>query len=601
MSMFTVVIKEPNVTDVEVEDLGITVTQNTSITMSDQFTYFELAGSDDLRTKVNSGDLVVNDGSGDLSSANGVIYLTWVHKKYLADTHYTKTELTNGTVAVHWDNLTNVPSFGDPAWVEPVLYRASSLNIIYRVVGKDLAVDPGTGVLGDVYVDDQGTPHYWECTNATGPVFTDIGAVSASDMIVDLSDGDEDIFTYSAGWGTGDAASNNDVVAVMNPLLTNLDPQWFKFAISGTTWGSSLGDITDGSRVIDLSDSDESIDVYVDSTELWTQGGANLDNDAVTINDDGDGKAAQYVYNTTGTTWVKFADVDFAGHFDGGVNKHDSSEVDVEGTYTYVSVTDLESAIGEIDTELGNLNTQIDGHEDGGANKHDSSEVDVEGSGGYTYISSTDVEGALSDLDSAIGGIDTDTQNTLDESYDEGGSGAGRSITVDSGPVVFDASSGTDAPLRLPPFTGSMPSTNLGSGLLAVKSDILCIYDSSRSKWLSVQRGFVMFGKKGLTKNQYLSFFSSSLPSNNSGIRMERNACIVGISGQLDSSGTCDLRLRKNDSSTNIVTLSLAGVLGGTDITLNVDLSADDFLQSFLNATAPVQDPMIIIEFAWRF
>jgi hypothetical protein len=190
--------------------------------------------------------------------------------------------------------------------------------------------------------------------------------------------------------------------------------------------------------------------------------------------------------------------------------------------------------------------------------------------------------------------------NTLDEAYDQGGQGAGRTITVDSGPVKLDATvSGTYAPLELTELS-TMPVSGLAGGQLGIKDGILYTYDSSRSKWLSVQRMFLAFGRKGKTKDQYLNYSAGTLPSNNSGYRLARNATIVSTAGQLDSTGSCDIRVRKNDGVSNIATLNVSSSVGNSDTTTNVDLNADDYLQSYLEAASNVADPMLVIEVAWR-
>ncbi len=190
--------------------------------------------------------------------------------------------------------------------------------------------------------------------------------------------------------------------------------------------------------------------------------------------------------------------------------------------------------------------------------------------------------------------------NTLDDAYDEGGPGAGRTIIVDSGPVKFDATvSGTYAPLELTELS-TLPVSGLAGGQLGIKDGILYTYDSSRSKWLSVQRMFLSFGRKGKTKNQFLNYSAGSLPSNNSGYRLARNATIVSTTGQLDATGSCDIRVRKNDGASNITTLNISSSDGNSDTTINVDLNADDYLQSYLEAASNVSDPMLVIEVAWR-
>lgn len=189
--------------------------------------------------------------------------------------------------------------------------------------------------------------------------------------------------------------------------------------------------------------------------------------------------------------------------------------------------------------------------------------------------------------------------NTLDDAYDEGGDGVGRIITVDSGAVKLDATTSGNAPIELMEQS-TLPTLGLAGGQLSVKGGVLYTYDSTRSKWLSVQRMFLTFGRKGKTKNQFLAFGAGELYSNNSGYRLARNATIVAITGQLDASGTCDMRIRKNDSTINVATLNISSTIGNSDITPNVDLSADDYLQSYLESTAGVEDPMVVVEVAWR-
>jgi hypothetical protein len=473
--MWTVIAKNSGGAAVEVEDLGISIPASGQVTLSDQYTYDEIAGSDDLRALAAAGTLVINDGTSDLSAANGESFLTLTNQKYLSDNHYTKTELSTdgGGGAVHWNNVTNAPSFGSPVWVDPVLYR---------VLGTELASAPGSPATGDVYVD------------------------------------------------TSD--------------------QYHKY--NGATW-DLLGTAADGDRVIDLSHATE--DILEITSGTWASVGVADDNAGVMVDDDGDAKQAQYVYSTASSSWSKIADVDFSGHLDGGSGKHDASEIDVEGTYTYISTSDLETGMGDIDTELGNLN-------------------------------------------SAVGSI---TGNTLDGAYDQGGAGAGRVITADNGPVQIDTSAATTAGLEIVPKAAA-PSTGLAGGQFHIDSatGILYVYDATRSKWLSVNRFTVAFGEKGNVKDRDLAHYIGKMKSRNSGLRMIRDACIVGAAGHLDASGTCNMRIRSNDSATNLATVAISAAVGAQDGALNVNLVAGDYLQSFLEATTAVEDPTLIVELAWR-
>jgi len=186
--------------------------------------------------------------------------------------------------------------------------------------------------------------------------------------------------------------------------------------------------------------------------------------------------------------------------------------------------------------------------------------------------------------------------NTLDGSYDQGAPGAGRTVLVDTGSVQLSAADGGYAPFELTEQS-ILPTQGLSGGQFSVKDGILYIYDATRTKFLSVQRMFMAFGRKGKTKNQFIDHLAGT--SNNSGYRLARNATIVSITGQVDETGSCDIRIRKNDVSTNITSLNIASDIGDQDTTIDINLSAGDYLQSFVDSIEGVSDPLVIVEIAW--
>lgn len=476
MIMWTLIVKNSGGSQI-IEDLGITIGTATQITLSDQFTYDEIASSDDLRTLVNASTLVINDGVGDLSASDGVKYLKIENVKDLEEYYYSKVQLsTSGQSAVHWDNITNAPAFGSLHWLEPVLARVQTID----------SSPPGAPSEGDFYID------------------TD----------------DDHLYKYiTSSWVDQGAPSNND-------------------------------------RVINLDTTAQNIFQFI--TSVWTQLDDNSESDSVLVDDDGDGNPAQFVYQVYELAWLKIGDYDFTLHLNGGPSKHDASEIDVEGTYTDIPGTpdDLETTIDSVDSQIGiaitqNLNKAYDGYSSGG------------------------------------GGA---------------GSGAGRVITADQGPVKIDVSAATNAPLELVPKVG-LPTTGLADGQIAIKDGIAFIYDATCSHWLSISRGFICFGRKGSTKNQYLDHFGGGLPSNNSGLRLARAACIMSVAGQFDASGTGTFHIRKNDSASDLVDLDISSAIGGQSqlrLTGLVDFNQGDYLQCYLEASTIVADPVILIEIAWR-
>lgn len=313
----------------------------------------------------------------------------------------------------------------------------------------------------------------------------------------------------------------------------------------GTNW-SVLAAVIEGERVINLSNADE--DIYEFTSGSWVELPKQPDNASVIVQNDGDSKQAQYVYSPTDSQWYKISDVDYAAHFDGGPHQHDGSEIDIENSYLNI-----------------------------GNNAGD------------------DLETVISDINDAL----LSTNPSLDSAYDQGGAGIGRTITVDSQAVKLDATTGTDAPLELTPLS-SLPTTNLSGGQLAIKDGILYCYCDTRSKWLSVDRKFLIFGRQGVTKVQYLPFSAGNMPSNNSGLRMVRNATIVSLSAQLDSSGTGTFNILKNDAAGVVTSLAISAATNAGDTTINVDLTVADFLQCKMSSDAGVEDPLLIVEIAFR-
>lgn len=188
--------------------------------------------------------------------------------------------------------------------------------------------------------------------------------------------------------------------------------------------------------------------------------------------------------------------------------------------------------------------------------------------------------------------------NTLDGAYDEGGAGVGRSITADSGAVKIDSSASTNAPLELVPTT-NLPTTGLAGGQFSIKGGIPFIYDAGRSKFVSIERKFLTFGRQGKSKNQYLNFGVGELPSNNSGFRMIRDAVITGLSGNLTNTGNCVVVVRKNNEATNIASLAISTV-GNQVASLNINVDRGDYLQGYVEAPVKVDDPVTVVELAWR-
>lgn len=138
-----------------------------------------------------------------------------------------------------------------------------------------------------------------------------------------------------------------------------------------------------------------------------------------------------------------------------------------------------------------------------------------------------------------------------------------------------------------------------GSDATSINGILYLKDDSRNNKFISSAKMFVSFGKRFFAQNQYLNHIGN-IASNNAGYRLIRNATITGLSCQLGASGTCTIEIRKNDDSTAETTLTLSSVSGNQDDAVNVDLNQGDYLQCYLSASSFVQNPVVIVEIAWR-
>lgn len=72
-----VIVKNFNDYNIMIKDLGIEIPLNSEIDLSELFNFFEIMTSDNLKSYVDNGILIINDGDNDLNGSLGVEYLTF--------------------------------------------------------------------------------------------------------------------------------------------------------------------------------------------------------------------------------------------------------------------------------------------------------------------------------------------------------------------------------------------------------------------------------------------------------------------------------------------------------------------------------------------
>lgn len=79
MSQATIIATNITTSDIFIDDLGITIaasgSPDSSITLSDLYTTFDIISSEDLRAEVATEFIVINDGTDDLSVDDALMHL----------------------------------------------------------------------------------------------------------------------------------------------------------------------------------------------------------------------------------------------------------------------------------------------------------------------------------------------------------------------------------------------------------------------------------------------------------------------------------------------------------------------------------------------
>lgn len=156
----------------------------------------------------------------------------------------------------------------------------------------------------------------------------------------------------------------------------------------------------------------------------------------------------------------------------------------------------------------------------------------------------------------------------------------------------------TGVPLRIQP-SSTTPTGTEGGQIFIGDDGIMYAYDDTRSKWLSIDRTMIGWGRNAIiTSSEYLRQYNGALSSDN-GWRMIRDATITAITAQTNSDTSWILEIRKNDDPANILTLELTTESGKHNNLVNVDVAEGDFIQAYCNGTS-VDYPQTLIEIAWR-
>lgn len=166
---------------------------------------------------------------------------------------------------------------------------------------------------------------------------------------------------------------------------------------------------------------------------------------------------------------------------------------------------------------------------------------------------------------------------------------------------VIDA---TDGDILLPVETTGQTTLADGSavaaGAVAVIDGQLATYDATRTKWLSANRYVYSSAKRGNSNNIYLRA-PDGLAHSTAGIRIGENSTITGITVENSENNTFTVEIHRGDplSPTVLATLAVSAALGTSNMTLNIDVDANDVLMVYINGNS--RSPHVQFHLATRY
>lgn len=122
--------------------------------------------------------------------------------------------------------------------------------------------------------------------------------------------------------------------------------------------------------------------------------------------------------------------------------------------------------------------------------------------------------------------------------------------------------------------------------------------DTSRNKFIAVNRHFITAGAYGLTVTDRYLKVAEVATAGDQGVKMMRKGTITGIVAKSRSTATWTLEVRKNGVPLTVVSLTV-GSGGTSNESIDVDFNKDDVIQIFIDGTN-VEHPIVQIEHAWR-
>ena len=324
------------------------------------------------------------------------------------------------------------------------------------------------------------------------------------------------------------------------------------------------------------------------------------------------------LYWYDGSIWIPVLDTSVSGNFatvayvDGSLADRDASisslfleDIRIDGSLNLLflendiqdaSIIDLRNRIDITDSSLSSLTSLVNIHESSIGVIEDEL-IRIDGSLNVIFPRLDQLDASIIRLDNEQSIQDssiiflTNQVNQLDASIQRIDASLGDYVRKDGDTMTGDLLIETDLSVNGKTSTGefnvsgsSFPgSTSAGDKFYRTDLDIDFAYDSSRGKWLSVQRNTFSAGENRINSGATVYFsVGDAVMDSDTGFHMWDNGTVTKMSIQnnrLVTTAPRSVELRINNSTTNKETISIqTGNTGARKIT-NLDVSAGDILQ----------------------
>jgi hypothetical protein len=116
MSNPIVIIKNNTLSPITIQDLsGVTVDSTSQLTLTDIFYFYDIAKSINLKTYVSNGNIIINNGTSDLSVSNGLDHIT------IKSSYDVSQEITTSAEQYHYFGST-APDSTSVIWIDSQHY-----------------------------------------------------------------------------------------------------------------------------------------------------------------------------------------------------------------------------------------------------------------------------------------------------------------------------------------------------------------------------------------------------------------------------------------------------------------------------------------------